>query len=81
MSEYQERWEQCLIQGIKSLGVGMAIGILASSLIFRRKRWAFLLGTGYGLGMAVAGCDYELNTKEILPPCEDDNKKTGKKKK
>ncbi|KAK9507763.1 hypothetical protein O3M35_007543 [Rhynocoris fuscipes] len=69
-NDQTERWEQCLIQGVQNIGVGIVLGLLASTLIFKRKRWAFLIGAGYGIGMAVAGCDYELNQKVILPPCK-----------
>lgn len=46
--------------------------------LFPGKRWAFLLGIGYGIGMAYASCDYELNAKYELPPCKKKDSKTKK---
>ncbi|XP_014256962.1 MICOS complex subunit MIC10-like [Cimex lectularius] len=78
MSEAEDvgpRWDKCIAHAIKSITIGTALGLVASTLIFKRKRWAFLLGVGYGMGVALSGCEYEVNQRDPIPYCEDESKK------
>ncbi|XP_014273517.1 MICOS complex subunit MIC10 [Halyomorpha halys] len=63
------RWDKCAIDGVKNIACGAVFGLILSTVIFKRKRWAFLLGVGFGLGMAYSACDYELNHRTKLPVC------------
>ncbi|KAF6201844.1 hypothetical protein GE061_004239 [Apolygus lucorum] len=79
MVDHAKRVDRCLLHALKSIGVGLAVGLAASTLIFKRKRWAFILATGYGVGSAIAGCDFELFHKQYLDPCEEAKKKKDEK--
>ncbi|BES88005.1 UPF0327 protein C1orf151-like [Nesidiocoris tenuis] len=81
MATHEQRVDRCILHGLKSIGLGLAVGLIASTLIFKRKRWAFLLSAGYGIGSAVAGCDHELFHREYLDPCEEERKMRKNKKK
>uniref|UniRef100_A0A0A9XRM3 MICOS complex subunit MIC10 n=1 Tax=Lygus hesperus TaxID=30085 RepID=A0A0A9XRM3_LYGHE len=77
--DHAKKVDRCLLHALKSIGVGLAVGLVASTVIFKRKRWAFIMATGYGLGSAIAGCDFELFHKENLDPCEEAKKRKEEK--
>lgn len=45
-----EKWDRCLTDsGIKTAS-GLGLGIVASLLLFKRKSWPIIFGTGAGFG-------------------------------
>ncbi|XP_046995782.1 MICOS complex subunit Mic10-like isoform X1 [Schistocerca americana] len=59
--ELGKKWDKCLTDSVLKLGGGLLIGATFSVLFFRRRPWPLILGTGFGLGMAYANCETDLN--------------------
>ncbi|XP_072153777.1 MICOS complex subunit Mic10 [Bemisia tabaci] len=66
--ELGKQWDKCIYNGMVKMGGGLAVGLVASLLIYKSKakRWPLILGTGFGLGFAYAQCQKDLN--ETLKP-------------
>ncbi|KAI9291998.1 DUF543-domain-containing protein [Neoconidiobolus thromboides FSU 785] len=59
--------DQCLSNLVVNGSLGLCLGIGASVLLFRRRMWPVILGTGFGFGTAFADCQraFHLGFKEI----------------
>lgn len=65
--ELGQKWDRCLTDGVLKTGGGLAIGILASLLFFKRRSWPILVGTGFGFGLAFGNCERDINATFALP--------------
>lgn len=46
-----EKWDVVLSNGVVKAGLGFGAGVVASVLLFRRRPWPVLFGTGFGAGI------------------------------
>ncbi|CAM4789786.1 unnamed protein product [Rotaria magnacalcarata] len=44
-----EKWDQCLTDGILKTAFGLTWGIVFSALLFKRRPWPIIFGTGIGI--------------------------------
>lgn len=60
--EFGRKIDRCITDmGIKSVS-GLAIGSVLSLLIFKRKAWPIIMGTGFGAGVSYRTCEKDLNS-------------------
>lgn len=45
-----EKWDRCITDTLIKTGAGFGIGAVASLILFRRKPWPVIFGTGTGFG-------------------------------
>ena len=43
------------------MAAGLTVGAVLSLVLFKRRAWPVVFGTGSGFGMAVTNCQNELN--------------------
>ncbi|GAB6031302.1 hypothetical protein CHUAL_009098 [Chamberlinius hualienensis] len=55
------KWDRCVSDTLIKVGAGFAVGAVASLILFRRRKWPLLVGTGAGLGMGLSNCQHSLN--------------------
>ncbi|GAA5866635.1 hypothetical protein JCM1840_002414 [Sporobolomyces johnsonii] len=55
----------CLSNAIVKAGTGLAVGVVASALLFRRRPWPVLLGLGFGAGQGYSDCERVFNPAAI----------------
>ncbi|GAA6033159.1 hypothetical protein JCM8097_002974 [Rhodosporidiobolus ruineniae] len=55
----------CLSNGIVKAGTGLAVGIVASALLFRRRPWPVFLGLGFGIGQGYSDCERVFNPAAV----------------
>jgi len=65
---YGERIDRCLYNGLMKLVGGVGIGIVCSAVLFKRKPWPLVLGSGVAIGSAYSSCNYEFKYSKFLPP-------------
>ncbi|CAF1285893.1 unnamed protein product [Didymodactylos carnosus] len=53
---YGEKWDRCLTDTLVKTASGLALGIVFSAVLFKRRPWPVLLGTGIGIGMGYSNC-------------------------
>ncbi|XP_054274202.1 MICOS complex subunit Mic10-like [Macrosteles quadrilineatus] len=59
--ELGKKWDRCVTDGILKTTGGIGLGLLASVLLFKVKRWPIIFGGGVGLGLAYRNCEQEIN--------------------
>jgi len=59
------KWDHCLADTSIKLATGFGLGAVFSLILFRRRKWPVLFGTGVGLGMGYANCEHEFRNKEV----------------
>ncbi|KAI8608442.1 hypothetical protein BC830DRAFT_1174414 [Chytriomyces sp. MP71] len=64
--ELSRKWDQCLSNSLVSAGLGASAGILASTLLFRRKIWPIAFSTGVAVGVAADDCSRSFNPSVTL---------------
>ncbi|GAA5949333.1 hypothetical protein JCM3765_003374 [Sporobolomyces pararoseus] len=55
----------CLSNGIVTAGTGLAAGIVASAILFKRRPWPVFFGLGWGLGQGYQDCKRVFNPAAI----------------
>ncbi|GAA5972172.1 hypothetical protein JCM21900_003694 [Sporobolomyces salmonicolor] len=55
----------CLSNAIVKAGTGLAVGVVASALLFRRRPWPVLLGLGFGAGQGYSDCERVFNPAAV----------------
>eukprot|EP00127_Corallochytrium_limacisporum_P006247 Clim_evm6s223 gene=Clim_evmTU6s223 len=62
-NELRDKWEQCVSNFVVNSAVGLGTGAFLSLILFKRRQWPLVLGTGIGMGAAVNQCrqDFSLN--------------------
>ncbi|GAA5903620.1 Mic10p [Sporobolomyces salmoneus] len=55
----------CLSNGIVTAGTGIAVGIVASAILFKRRPWPVFFGLGWGLGQGYSDCQRVFNPAAI----------------
>ncbi|XP_055390346.1 MICOS complex subunit Mic10-like [Condylostylus longicornis] len=60
--EYGKRIDRCFTDAIVKGSGGLLIGATLSLLLFRRRSWPIIMGTGFGIGAAFKNCERELNS-------------------
>ncbi|BGP19234.1 hypothetical protein JCM10213_007031 [Rhodosporidiobolus nylandii] len=55
----------CLSNGIVKAGTGLAVGIVASAILFRRRPWPVFLGLGFGAGQGYSDCERVFNPAAV----------------
>ncbi|GAA5929491.1 Mic10p [Sporobolomyces koalae] len=55
----------CLSNAIVKAGTGLAVGVVASAILFRRRPWPVLLGLGFGFGQGYSDCERVFNPAAI----------------
>ncbi|XP_011406742.1 PREDICTED: MICOS complex subunit Mic10-like [Amphimedon queenslandica] len=61
-----EKWDRCVADTLLKSGVGLGIGALCSLVLFKRRTWPIVLGTGFGLGFAISNCQHDFKRVESL---------------
>jgi inner membrane organizing system protein 1 len=51
------KWDHCLSSILIRSGLGLSFGVVFSVLLFKRRAWPALLGTGFGAGRAWEECN------------------------
>jgi len=46
-----EKWDLVLSNGLVKAGLGLGVGIVGSVLLFKRRAWPAVFGTGFGAGI------------------------------
>lgn len=46
-----EKWDLVLSNGLVKTGLGIGAGIVGSVLLFKRRAWPVVFGTGFGAGI------------------------------
>jgi len=64
--ELGRKLERCAADSLLKVGGGLAIGIIGSVLLFKRRSWPIWLGTGIGLGMGCSNCQHDLREPYTL---------------
>ncbi|UJR28183.1 hypothetical protein I4U23_009436 [Adineta vaga] len=59
---YGEKWDRCVTDTIVKTASGIALGIIFSAVLFKRRPWPVFLGTGIGLGMGYGNCQNEFRS-------------------
>jgi hypothetical protein len=49
------------------VGGGLAVGMVVSVALFRRRTWPAVFGAGLGLGTAYGNCQHTLNEPFLVP--------------
>ncbi|CAF0963638.1 unnamed protein product [Adineta ricciae] len=62
---YGEKWNRCVTDTIVKTASGLALGIVFSAVLFRRRPWPVFLGTGIGLGMGYGNCQNEFRSPYV----------------
>ncbi|XP_069683350.1 MICOS complex subunit MIC10-like [Periplaneta americana] len=75
--ELGRKWDKCLTDAVLKMGGGLLVGSVVSLLFFKRRSWPIILGTGFGIGMAYANCERDLNSTIT---CDSTAKQTKGKK-
>lgn len=56
-----KKWDRCIYDLLVKVGGGLAIGGVSSLLLFKRKSWPLLIGSGFGIGLAYGNCEKEIS--------------------
>ncbi|XP_071876723.1 MICOS complex subunit Mic10 [Bombus fervidus] len=60
--EIGRKWDRCFTDAIFKFGGGILLGGVFSLFFFKRRKWPIITGGGFGLGMAYANCQEDLNS-------------------
>ena len=60
--ELGAKWDKCLQDMLIKLGSGVGLGIVFSVVLFKRRPWPVIFGSGTGFGMAYANCQHEFQS-------------------
>jgi len=60
------KWDRCISNAIEYSGIGLAVGLLAGIVVFRRTSWPAALGLGFGSGMAYATCEFDFLHPDLI---------------
>ncbi|KAI9742251.1 MAG: Mitochondrial inner membrane organizing system component [Claussenomyces sp. TS43310] len=52
-----EKWDRCLSSLLIRSSLGLSFGVVFSVLLFKRRAWPAILGTGFGAGRAYEECN------------------------
>ncbi|GAA5862424.1 hypothetical protein JCM3774_002512 [Rhodotorula dairenensis] len=55
----------CLSNALVKAGTGLAVGIVTSAILFRRRPWPVFLGLGFGIGQGYSDCERVFNPAAI----------------
>ncbi|GAA5996012.1 Mic10p [Rhodotorula paludigena] len=55
----------CLSNALVKAGTGLAVGIVASAILFRRRPWPVFLGLGFGFGQGYSDCERVFNPAAV----------------
>ncbi|GAA5829007.1 hypothetical protein JCM3766R1_003901 [Sporobolomyces carnicolor] len=55
----------CLSNAIVTAGTGLAVGIVASAILFKRRPWPVFFGLGFGIGQGYQDCQRVFNPAAI----------------
>ncbi|GAA6014106.1 hypothetical protein JCM11491_004106 [Sporobolomyces phaffii] len=55
----------CLSNAIVTAGTGLAVGVVASAILFKRRPWPVFFGLGWGLGQGYQDCQRVFNPAAI----------------
>ncbi|KAF1989954.1 DUF543-domain-containing protein [Aulographum hederae CBS 113979] len=64
-----DKWDRCLSSMLIRSAIGGGFGIMFTFILFRRRAWPVVLGTGIGLGRAIEECDNSF--KNATAPSKD----------
>jgi len=67
-SELDRKWDQCLARMIVNGGMGLAVGVGLSAIVFRRRLWPISMSFGFACGLSYAECRHAFAPENNLPP-------------
>lgn len=56
-----KKWDKCAYDLLVKVGGGLAVGGVGSLILFKRKAWPLLVGSGFGIGLAYGNCEKEIS--------------------
>ncbi|CAF0757536.1 unnamed protein product [Adineta steineri] len=62
---YGEKWDRCMTDTMVKAASGLALGIVFSAVLFKRRPWPVFLGTGIGLGMGYGNCQNDFRSPYV----------------
>ncbi|XP_038678105.1 MICOS complex subunit MIC10 [Scyliorhinus canicula] len=65
-AEVTKKAERCMADAAVKLGAGFGLGIVFSLIVFKRRSWPIIFGTGLGLGMAYANCQNDFQSPYLM---------------
>lgn len=62
------KWDKCISNTLLKFGGGLAVGAVASLLLFKRRSWPIVFGAGAGFGMGYNNCQHLLDEPYLVKP-------------
>jgi len=64
--DVSQKFDLCVADSLVKIGGGLAIGVIASLFLFKRKSWPVAFGAGVGAGMSFSNCQAKLNAPYLV---------------
>ncbi|KAG8240404.1 hypothetical protein J437_LFUL002547 [Ladona fulva] len=70
--ELGRKWDRCLTDSLIKFAGGLFVGATFSIVLFKRRMWPVVFGSGFGVGMAYENCQQEINStfKSLTAPAK-----------
>ncbi|XP_071446304.1 MICOS complex subunit Mic10-like [Hetaerina americana] len=67
--ELGKKWDRCITDALIKFAGGIVVGTAFSLVLFKRRKWPIIFGTGFGVGMAYENCQQDINAtfKSLAP--------------
>uniref|UniRef100_A0AAQ4PE86 MICOS complex subunit MIC10 n=1 Tax=Gasterosteus aculeatus aculeatus TaxID=481459 RepID=A0AAQ4PE86_GASAC len=65
-AEHGRKWDRCLADTAVKTVTGLAVGVVFSVVLFKRRTWPVSLGSGLGLGMGYANCQHDFRSPYLV---------------
>ncbi|CAG0918465.1 unnamed protein product [Notodromas monacha] len=65
--QVSQKYDKCLADAVVKFGGGLAVGMVFSVVLFKRRMWPAIFGAGLGTGIAYGNCQNSLNEPFLVP--------------
>ncbi|XP_050073902.1 MICOS complex subunit Mic10-like [Anopheles maculipalpis] len=62
--QYGKKVDHCLTDTFLKFGGGLIVGTVFSVVLFKRRSWPIIIGSGFGIGVAYNNCERALNSSK-----------------